>query len=89
MDAKMMFPWMRWMPQLHNHNHQSQTKMVPHFQRRKKIFDGSEQISTSITDDAMLLGENIRTVGLELNRSIAFEKVLQESAQKLYPTFMK
>ncbi|MBA0618872.1 hypothetical protein Godav_028149 [Gossypium davidsonii] len=43
-------------------------------------------ISTSITDDAMLLGENIRTVGLELNRSIAFEKVLQESAQKLYPT---
>ncbi|MBA0742404.1 hypothetical protein Gogos_015467, partial [Gossypium gossypioides] len=45
----------------------------------------NEQISTSITDDAMLLGENIRTVGLELNRSIAFEKVLQESAQKLYP----
>ncbi|MBA0815692.1 hypothetical protein Gohar_000448 [Gossypium harknessii] len=32
----------------------------------------------------MLLGENIRTVGLELSRSIAFEKVIQESAQKLY-----
>ncbi|MBA0832973.1 hypothetical protein Goarm_017321, partial [Gossypium armourianum] len=38
MDAKMMFPWMRWMPQLHNRNRQSQTKMVPHFQRRKKNF---------------------------------------------------
>ncbi|MBA0770768.1 hypothetical protein Gotri_019361, partial [Gossypium trilobum] len=86
MEAKMMFPWMRWMPQLHNRNRQSQTKMVPHFQRRNFFFDGSEQISTSITDDAMLLGENIRTLGLELNRSIAFEKVLQESAQKLYPT---
>ncbi|MBA0631674.1 hypothetical protein Godav_000528 [Gossypium davidsonii] len=32
----------------------------------------------------MLLGENIRTVGLELSRSIASEKVIQESAQKLY-----
>ncbi|MBA0727404.1 hypothetical protein Golax_000395, partial [Gossypium laxum] len=28
--------------------------------------------------------ENIRNVGLELSRSIAFEKVIQESAQKLY-----
>ncbi|MBA0707955.1 hypothetical protein Golax_019957, partial [Gossypium laxum] len=29
--------------------------------------------------------ENIRTVDLELSRSIAFEKVIQESAKKLYP----
>ncbi|MBA0723026.1 hypothetical protein Golax_003644, partial [Gossypium laxum] len=28
--------------------------------------------------------ENIRTIGLELSRSITSEKVLQESAQKLY-----
>ncbi|KAH1082390.1 hypothetical protein J1N35_022151 [Gossypium stocksii] len=52
--------------------------------KQKKIFDGSEQISTSITSVAMLLGENIRIVSLELNRSTASEKVIQESAQKLY-----
>ncbi|MBA0777824.1 hypothetical protein Gotri_005795 [Gossypium trilobum] len=85
MDAKMMFPWMRWMSRLHNRNCRSHTKMVPHFQRRKKkIYDGSEQISTSITGVAVLLRENIRTIGLKLSRSIASEKVLQESAQKLY-----
>ncbi|MBA0755890.1 hypothetical protein Gogos_022289 [Gossypium gossypioides] len=60
--------------------------MVPHFQRRKKkMDDGIEQISTLITDAAMLLVENIRAIGLELSRSIASEKVLQESAQKSYP----
>ncbi|MFQ6657308.1 hypothetical protein Gotur_027045 [Gossypium turneri] len=42
--------------------------------KKKKISDGSEQISTSITNAVMLLGENIRTVGLELSRSIASEK---------------
>ncbi|MBA0779629.1 hypothetical protein Gotri_003867 [Gossypium trilobum] len=51
--------WMRWMSRLHC-NHRSQTKMVPRFQRRKKkISDGSEQISTSITNAAMLLRGNI------------------------------
>ncbi|MBA0785372.1 hypothetical protein Gotri_024933, partial [Gossypium trilobum] len=54
--------------------------------KKKKISDESEQISTSITDVVMLLGENIQTIGLELSRSIAFEKVIQESAQKSYPT---
>ncbi|MBA0755889.1 hypothetical protein Gogos_022289 [Gossypium gossypioides] len=44
--------------------------------------DGS---TFSITDAAMLLVENIRAIGLELSRSIASEKVLQESAQKSYP----
>ncbi|MBA0871338.1 hypothetical protein Goshw_024353, partial [Gossypium schwendimanii] len=34
----MMFPWMIWMSQLHNCNRRSQTKMVPHIQRRKKRF---------------------------------------------------
>ncbi|MBA0739686.1 hypothetical protein Gogos_012925 [Gossypium gossypioides] len=58
--------------------------MVPHIQRGKKNSDESEQISTSITDVAIFLGENIQTVGLGLSRSIAFEKVIQESAQKLY-----
>ncbi|MBA0696174.1 hypothetical protein Goari_002750 [Gossypium aridum] len=29
--------------------------------KKKKIYDGSEQISTSITVAVMLLGENIRT----------------------------
>ncbi|MBA0819323.1 hypothetical protein Gohar_019753 [Gossypium harknessii] len=46
--------------------------------------DGIEEISTSITEAAMLLGENIRTAGLELSRSIASEKVIQESAKKSY-----
>ncbi|MFQ6653537.1 hypothetical protein Gotur_024889, partial [Gossypium turneri] len=36
MDAKMVFSWMRWMSRLHNCNRQSQTKMVPRIQRRKK-----------------------------------------------------
>ncbi|MFQ6643007.1 hypothetical protein Gotur_017603 [Gossypium turneri] len=63
------------MSRLHNRNCRSHTKMVPHFQRRKKkIYDGSEQISTSIIDVAVLLRENIRTIGLKLSRSIASEK---------------
>ncbi|KHG06168.1 Ribosome biogenesis nsa-2 [Gossypium arboreum] len=90
MDVKRMFPWMRWMFQLHNSNHGSQTKMVSYLQRRKKnVYDGSEQVSTSINDAAMLLGENIRTVGLELSKSIASEKVIKESAKKLYLTLYK
>ncbi|MBA0742153.1 hypothetical protein Gogos_015244, partial [Gossypium gossypioides] len=35
-----------------------------------------------------VIGKNIRIVGLEL-RSIAFDKVIQESAQKLYPALCK
>ncbi|MBA0766944.1 hypothetical protein Gotri_015932 [Gossypium trilobum] len=93
MDAKMIFPWIRWMSRLNNRKHRSQTKMVPHFQRRnKKIYYLSEQIYTSFTNVATLLGENVRTVGFKLSRSIAFEMliqgkskmVIQESAQKLY-----
>ncbi|MFQ6661414.1 hypothetical protein Gotur_029587 [Gossypium turneri] len=41
--------------------------------KKKKIPDGSEQISTSFTNAATLLGESIRTVGLKLSRSITFE----------------
>ncbi|MBA0810600.1 hypothetical protein Gohar_002574, partial [Gossypium harknessii] len=48
--------------------------------------DRIEQISISITNVAMLFRESIRIVGLDLSRSIASEKVIQESAQKLYPT---
>ncbi|MBA0754840.1 hypothetical protein Gogos_020089, partial [Gossypium gossypioides] len=44
------------------------------------------QTSTSIIDVAMLLEENIWTVGLKLSRIIASEKVIQECAQKLFPT---
>ncbi|MBA0802966.1 hypothetical protein Gohar_013220, partial [Gossypium harknessii] len=74
MDAKLMFLWMRLISQLHNHNH-LETKMIQRFQRRKKkIFDASEQISsTSFIDAATLLGENTQTVGLEISRSIASE----------------
>ncbi|MBA0610400.1 hypothetical protein Godav_011260 [Gossypium davidsonii] len=35
-NMKLMFHWMRWMSWLHNRNRRSQTKMIPHFQRRKK-----------------------------------------------------
>ncbi|MBA0879838.1 hypothetical protein Goshw_013076, partial [Gossypium schwendimanii] len=44
-----------------------------------------EQTSTSIIDVAMLLEENIWTVGLELSKIIASEKVIQDCAKKLYP----
>ncbi|MBA0676434.1 hypothetical protein Goari_017911 [Gossypium aridum] len=80
---------------LHNHNH-LETKMIPHFQRRKKkISDASEQISSTLfTDAATLLGGNIQIVGLEISRSISsevliqqkLEMVIQESALTLYPT---
>ncbi|MBA0805509.1 hypothetical protein Gohar_005021 [Gossypium harknessii] len=36
MNVKLMFLRMRWISQLHNHNH-LETKMIPHFQRRKKF----------------------------------------------------
>ncbi|MBA0634824.1 hypothetical protein Godav_025806, partial [Gossypium davidsonii] len=44
----------------------------------------SEQTSTSIIDVAMLLEKNIWTIGLELSKIIASEKVIQECAKKLY-----
>ncbi|MBA0780001.1 hypothetical protein Gotri_004150, partial [Gossypium trilobum] len=63
---------------VHNHNH-LETKMIPHFQRKKKIFDASEHISsTSFTDVAMLLAKNIQIVGLEISRSIASEVLIQQ-----------
>ncbi|MBA0661843.1 hypothetical protein Goklo_006082, partial [Gossypium klotzschianum] len=37
MDAKLMFLWVTWIFQLHNRNH-LETKVIPHFQRRKKRF---------------------------------------------------
>ncbi|KAK8329040.1 hypothetical protein V6Z11_A11G291500 [Gossypium hirsutum] len=61
--------------------------------KKKKISDVSD-FSTSFNDAAALLAENIRTVGLEISKSIASEVVIQqksemtiqESALKLYPT---
>ncbi|MBA0826421.1 hypothetical protein Goarm_011273, partial [Gossypium armourianum] len=42
--------------------------------KKKKISDASDQISsTSFTDSATLLAKNIRTVGLQIRRSIASE----------------
>ncbi|MBA0628622.1 hypothetical protein Godav_023323 [Gossypium davidsonii] len=35
MDAKLMFLWMRWISQLHNHKH-LENKMIPHFQKKEK-----------------------------------------------------
>ncbi|MBA0636480.1 hypothetical protein Godav_025326 [Gossypium davidsonii] len=79
MDAKLMFLWMTWIFQLHNSN-QLETKVIPHFQKRKKnIFDASDHISfTSFNDAATLLAENIRTVGVEISRSIASEVLIQQ-----------
>ncbi|KHG18885.1 Solute carrier family 25 member 48 [Gossypium arboreum] len=66
--------------------------------KNKKISDAGDHISsTSFIDVATLLAENIRTVGLKINRSIAsevliqqnLEMVIQESALKLYPTLCK
>ncbi|KAG8492927.1 hypothetical protein CXB51_010200 [Gossypium anomalum] len=61
--------------------------------KKKKISDASD-FSTSFNDVATLLAKNIRTVGLEISKSIASEVVMQqnsemtiqESALKLYPT---
>ncbi|MBA0828560.1 hypothetical protein Goarm_013226 [Gossypium armourianum] len=44
---------------------------------KKKIFKTSEQISTSFTDVATLLAENIWTVGLKISRTIASEVLIQ------------
>ncbi|MFQ6669713.1 hypothetical protein Gotur_034851 [Gossypium turneri] len=94
MDAKLMILWMTLIFQLHNRN-QLETKVIPHFQRRKKNSDASDHIaSTSFHNAATLLAENIRTVGVEINRSIASdmliqqksEMTIQERALTLYPT---
>ncbi|MBA0576171.1 hypothetical protein Golob_024261 [Gossypium lobatum] len=47
--------------------------------KTKRIYDTSEQISsTSFTDAATLLTENIQTVGLKISRSIASEVLIQQ-----------
>ncbi|KAK5835909.1 hypothetical protein PVK06_011624 [Gossypium arboreum] len=61
--------------------------------KKKKISDASD-FSTSFNDTATLLAENIRTIGVEISKSIASEVVIQqrsemtiqESALKLYST---
>ncbi|MBA0736461.1 hypothetical protein Gogos_010012 [Gossypium gossypioides] len=66
MDAKLMFLWKRWISQLHNCNH-LETKMIPHFQKRKKkIFDASEHIySTSFTDAATFWWKTYKPLALK------------------------
>ncbi|MBA0645493.1 hypothetical protein Goklo_013592 [Gossypium klotzschianum] len=45
--------------------------------KKKKTSDVNEQISsTPLIDDVMLLRENVRTVGLELSRSIVSEMLI-------------
>ncbi|MBA0628871.1 hypothetical protein Godav_023509, partial [Gossypium davidsonii] len=65
------------------------------WKKKKKISNASDHISsTSFTNAATLLAENIRTVGLEISRSIfsevliqqKSEMTIQESALKLYQT---
>ncbi|MBA0803197.1 hypothetical protein Gohar_013438 [Gossypium harknessii] len=52
--------------------------------KKKKISDVSEQISsTSLIGATTLLGENIRTIGLELSRSIASEVLIEEKSKML------
>ncbi|KAH1031982.1 hypothetical protein J1N35_044156 [Gossypium stocksii] len=61
--------------------------------KKKKISNGSDS-STSFTNVATSLAENIRTISLEISKSIASkvlnqqksEITVQESALKLYPT---
>ncbi|KHG30340.1 hypothetical protein F383_08580 [Gossypium arboreum] len=46
--------------------------------KKKKISDGSDHISSTLfTDAATLLAENIRTIGLEISRSIASEVLIK------------
>ncbi|MBA0626492.1 hypothetical protein Godav_004149, partial [Gossypium davidsonii] len=48
--------------------------------KKEKIFNASYHISsTSFTDAATLLPKNIRTIGLEISRSIASEVLIQQS----------
>ncbi|MBA0865336.1 hypothetical protein Goshw_011212 [Gossypium schwendimanii] len=78
MDVKLMSLWMTWIFQLHNCNH-LETKVIPHFQRRIKNSNASDHISsTSFTDAATLLKENIGAVSLEISRCIAFEVLIQQ-----------
>ncbi|MBA0753434.1 hypothetical protein Gogos_021859 [Gossypium gossypioides] len=50
--------------------------------KKKMISDASEQISsTSFTDAATLLGENIRTIGFEISRSIASKVLIQQKSE--------
>ncbi|MFQ6620195.1 hypothetical protein Gotur_000565 [Gossypium turneri] len=50
--------------------------------KKKMISDASEKISsTSFTDAATLLGENIRTIGFEISRSIASEVLIQQKSE--------
>ncbi|KAL1151571.1 hypothetical protein V6Z11_A09G051900 [Gossypium hirsutum] len=93
MDPKLMFLWMTWIFHLHNRN-QLETKVILHFQSRKKKISDASDFFTSFNAAAVLLAENIRTVGLEISKSIASEVVIQqkiemtiqENALKLYPT---
>ncbi|PPS08649.1 hypothetical protein GOBAR_AA12002 [Gossypium barbadense] len=63
--------------------------------KKRNISNASDHISsTSFNDAATLLVENIRTIGVEISRSITSEvliqqkskMIIQESALKLYPT---
>ncbi|MBA0662106.1 hypothetical protein Goklo_006298 [Gossypium klotzschianum] len=48
--------------------------------KKEKIFNASYHISsTSFTDAATLLPKNIRTIGLDISRSIASEVLIQQS----------
>ncbi|MBA0753408.1 hypothetical protein Gogos_020266 [Gossypium gossypioides] len=52
--------------------------------KKKKSSEASEpNSSTSLIDAAMLLGDNIRTVDLQLSRSIAFEVLIQEKSEMI------
>ncbi|MBA0635058.1 hypothetical protein Godav_029705, partial [Gossypium davidsonii] len=53
-------------------------------EEEKKIFDASEQISsTSFIDAATLLGENTQTAGPEISRSIASEVLIQQKSEMI------
>ncbi|KAK8344966.1 hypothetical protein V6Z11_A07G116200 [Gossypium hirsutum] len=48
--------------------------------KKKKISDASD-FSTSFNDTAALLAENIRTIGLEISKSIVSEVIIQQKSE--------
>ncbi|MBA0758395.1 hypothetical protein Gotri_021400 [Gossypium trilobum] len=72
------------MSRLHNRNSLIQIKYSTFPKKKKKSSEASEpNSSTSLIDAATLLGDNIRTIDLQLSRSIASEVLIQEKSEMI------
>ena len=87
-----MFLWMTWMFQLHNRN-QLETKVIPHFQRRKKRFLMQVIFLLHLMMLPLYWWKVYGPLALKLVRVSSevviqqkSEMTIQESALKLYPT---